>query len=1002
LKTDPPSSINLPLPHEEVVNVCLAEILANIFGKENVVAPERTVPGSRKRFDVKLDYKGLEIILEASYDRTDAIEDAKKRLEEGLIETVAIAVYYDEKNFANVSTTAEIKAVLQSSELELKIFSKGADISKTLIPYIKGKFRLAQEQTEWLIVQVNDFPQLLDLTLDFLVTEDLVAGLTEDIEKKTLIFISHMTKASKRLPNLVKNLHSVLFSSSGEEDSAMPDVPMDVIMAHTYISLLMASMLYDSVGPGHQLESIQRLLSLKKNHPLLALKETFSNILKVNYEPVFDVAVALVDCLFDLQTDMIVMQDIREVIDTAQYILVNRALLRSDFIGHLYHKVTGNVATRKGYATFYTKAPISYFLASLALHFPNDSWIIDWSKLESVQETFRVCDFACGSGTLISGAYMALLSRCRQACFEKNESPNLADFHRAVLSNSLWAFDALEHAVQTASVVLNLHEPGVPLKKMRTYHVPVDQTGSIGSLNFWWSDKQFVPVRRRGVAETSKEEIVVPPFRLIIMNPPFSRATAPGVEESRPRIFDFVSSAGAFEKLWGNYSKLVRHIESTWKERMGVHSFYEQYVGEDRIFLARNVDPLYAGAALPFFFLADQYLKPGGRLALVLPRTALESSSFFLMRSALLSTYDLNYVVISSEQGQPNFSYSTQFSEVLIVATKLEKNDSPRTPETFIVNFRRQPKDVLGGVLMARELLKNMPNIGSRQTVEAQYADAEVQAVDHDFVQDFAWNLSPILGLPPWITKIMEQMVEGKLLGLPMKLRRIMDFPDLRITNPRQFRGKEFNDLYSPSREDNLRLLNKTGKEVLTNLRLDLSRTIRISPKSADASVFYAKNAARLLIPEAIRFNTTPLVATWCSDKIVSSRAHMLEATNPIVEKAICAWLNTSFAIVWLRSLFTTVQEEFGHIYGWHIRTVKIPDVSKEKIASALEGVFDKYSENVWSPLPEQYQKKWNKQRADYDLDVLKALAKTVGTEFDEKEASIGLTALYTELSSFL
>jgi hypothetical protein len=119
-----------------------------MFGEESVGAPERTAKTTRKRFDVKVDYKGLEIILEASYDRVDAVEDAKKRLEEGLIETVAIAVCYDETHFTLARTAPEIKAVLHSSEIELKIFSKGADISRTLIPYVRGKLRLAEEQTE--------------------------------------------------------------------------------------------------------------------------------------------------------------------------------------------------------------------------------------------------------------------------------------------------------------------------------------------------------------------------------------------------------------------------------------------------------------------------------------------------------------------------------------------------------------------------------------------------------------------------------------------------------------------------------------------------------------------------------------------------------------------------------------------------------------------------------------------------------------------------------------
>jgi len=89
--------------------------------------------------------------------------------------------------------------------------------------------------------------------------------------------------------------------------------------------------------------------------------------------------------------------------------------------------------------------------------------------------------------------------------------------------------------------------------------------------------------------------------------------------------------------------------------------------------------------------LADRYLKKGGRLALVLPRATLESSSFFLLRSALIAGYDIEYIVISSEEGNPNFSYSTQLSEALVVAKKNSKEHDSRKSKTCIVNFRRQP-----------------------------------------------------------------------------------------------------------------------------------------------------------------------------------------------------------------------------------------------------------------------------------------------------------------------
>ena len=55
-------------------------------------------------------------------------------------------------------------------------------------------------------------------------------------------------------------------------------------------------------------------------------------------------------------------------------------------------RLTEDPAARKGYAAFYTREPIAYLLAFLAILSPNDSW----RTLEGLKGGVRVCDFACG------------------------------------------------------------------------------------------------------------------------------------------------------------------------------------------------------------------------------------------------------------------------------------------------------------------------------------------------------------------------------------------------------------------------------------------------------------------------------------------------------------------------------------------------------------------------------------------------------------------------------
>ncbi len=322
--------------------------------------------------------------------------------------------------------------------------------------------------------------------------------------------------------------------------------------------------------------------------------------------------------------------------------------------------------------------------------------------------------------------------------------------------------------------------------------------------------------------------------------------------------------------------------------------------------------------------------------------------------------------------------------------------------KTCIVNFRKQPKDVLSGLLAAKEVLNELSSKGEKKLVRTQYA--EVKMVNRNVIKEFVWNLAPILGLPPFIEKTIEQMVEGKLFGLPLQLIRVMDLPDFSITNPRKFRGTQFSTKYIPSDKGNLRFLNRTGKEVVNKLKFDLSNTISISPQNSGATLYYQRTGGRLLVPEAIRFNTTPLIATWSSDAIVSSRTHILRA-DINSERALCTWMNSTFGIIWLRTLFTTLEEKFGHIYGWHLRILRVPDLRESAISKQLNKVFDAYSQINWCPLPEQYERVKSGAdltRLNYDLDIIRALSKAAGSELDEKEAEIVLMALYSEISGLL
>ncbi|MFB6187516.1 MAG: Eco57I restriction-modification methylase domain-containing protein, partial [Halobacteriaceae archaeon] len=69
-----------------------------------------------------------------------------------------------------------------------------------------------------------------------------------------------------------------------------------------------------------------------------------------------------------------------------------------------------------------------------------------------------------------------------------------------------------------------------------------------------------------------------------------------------------------------------------------------------------------------FVLLADKFLKPGGRVAAVIPSTILNKKSDKGIRDLLLENYHVEYIVSRSDE--PNFSEDTDLREVLLVAKK--------------------------------------------------------------------------------------------------------------------------------------------------------------------------------------------------------------------------------------------------------------------------------------------------------------------------------------------
>jgi len=140
------------------------------------------------------------------------------------------------------------------------------------------------------------------------------------------------------------------------------------------------------------------------------------------------------------------------------------------------------------------------------------------------------------------------------------------------------------------------------------------------------------------------EEIKLEKADVVIMNPPFTR------QERIPARYKLT-----LEKRLKEYHKYIHG-------QLGLYGY--------------------------FVLLADKFLKENGRMALVLPATVLRLKSALGIRKLLTDNYSINYVITTWQRAA--FSEGAQFREILLIATKTKKNDTP----CIIVKLKRIPKNL--------------------------------------------------------------------------------------------------------------------------------------------------------------------------------------------------------------------------------------------------------------------------------------------------------------------
>ena len=413
----------------------------------------------------------------------------------------------------------------------------------------------------------------------------------------------------------------------------------------------------------------------------IKLLQMWDHILGIDYYPIFSMARDVVQELSEVEAAEV----LAECAKTAETLLGMGAVGRHDLAGRIFNRL---ISERKLLAAFYTSIPASTLLAGLALS--PDRWPqVDWDSTEEISE-LRVVDPACGTGTLLMAAYRQIVQNHSAAAPTGSDNPL---FHQILVEQVINGADVVQSAIHLTAATLAAMSPLVRFKQMQLHtlrlgtEIQKDLQGNksrrvwLGSLDWLEASEiqSFFSATEEQIGAASSAGSVVrqPIVDVVISNPPFTRRGSDGgKEQAISRVFSLPEGDRDSQQAIAKRTSAL--LKGTAANQM-------------------------AGHASSFTVLADRLVKRGGRIALVLPVTALSGESWRDIREMLSTRYEIEFVVSSHDPNLRSMSYDTGIAEALLVARRLREGELPSGRGRF-VNLWRAPYQETDALALVRSV----------------------------------------------------------------------------------------------------------------------------------------------------------------------------------------------------------------------------------------------------------------------------------------------------------
>ena len=713
-------------------------------------------------------------------------------------------------------------------------------------------------------------------------------------------------------------------------------------------------------GPGalNDVRSVDQLKNERLGSLKTAIADEWDKILQVNYWPIFDIAKRIMRCI-PMPGSLDLMNQLARTAES----LVEDNLMRShDLTGTVFQRL---IADRKFLAAFYTTPASAALLVGLAIGSDDMLGKGAWSDPDAVR-ALRIADFACGTGTLLSTAYQRI-SQLHE--FHGGDSASL---HPAMMERVLVGCDILPAAAHLTASMLSGAHPTVTYEGSAIFTQPYgrQQGGKIalGSIDLMedmalLEGSQITAQALESKGSANKDTWRFVPhssFDLVIMNPPFTRATN---HEGRhhdvpnPVFAAFGSSAEEQKAMAAAARKLTKG----------------------------TVAHGNAGEASTFLALAHYKLTFGGMLALVMPLTLLTGASWERARQLLANNYhELILISIAAVgRGAMSFSADTGMGECLVIG---QRNGKKQKRAVFVV-LNERPSHPYFGVVIAQQIRHLMSSREVRQLDEGPVGGSVLrfggnivgQAIEAPLPSSGSWKLARIVDLS--LAQTAFQLATRGRIWLPTQLENdaspisMVPLHSIASVGPidRDINGKypdgsirgpfELQEI-QPNVEPTYPVLWGHNSKRETTLQFEADREgIPVRAQSA-AERKYIDQKLRSVFASAshchsnrdFQFNSQPVAMQFTSRKSIGGTAWLsVSLPEPDHEKTAVVWANTTLGLLmyWWHS--SRQQAGRGRITKVSLQTLPILDITAlrpDQLARAAS-IFDDTCQLPLKPLHE-------------------------------------------------